>query len=465
MNIGAIILAAGQGIRMKSELPKVMHEVAFKPMISYPVEIAIQAKCYPVVVVTGYKREVVENYLSKEYGKEVKFVFQEKQLGTADAVKCGKEALKDVEAVLILYGDVPLLKKETILALIDSFNKNAPLISMIVTEAKNPTGYGRIIRNKDGKIIKVTEDKDCTLEEKEITEVNPGIYVVDREFLFSNLDKIENENTQREFYLTDLIELASKLKDIVWIQEEFSYVQGVNTRAELELANKIMFNRINNRFMKEGVTFIDASTTYISGEVIEIGRDTTIEPLVIIKGKSKIGQNVYIEQGVRIENSTIEDNVHIKAYSVIEGSIIKEGAEIGPMAHLRPGSIVGIKAKIGNFVELKNTVIGEKSKANHLSYLGDGIIGNNVNIGAGTIFCNYDGFGKYQTIIENDAFIGSDSQLVAPVKVGEGAYIATGSTITEDVPPHSLAIARSRQVSKQGYATKLKEKLKKKAGK
>ena len=465
MKIGAIILGAGQGTRMKSEIPKVMHQVGFLPMIDYPVEASLNLGCSPVVVVVGYKKEMVEAHLREKYGSGVVFAYQEEQLGTADAVRRGEPLLRDVDSVLILYGDVPLIREELLKRLIEIHKAHTPLISMVVSEVDDPKGYGRIIRDEAGMIVAIREDKDCSEKERKIKEINPGIYVIDKEFLYSNLSRIDNLNMQREFYLTDLIEIASKESEIKWIKEDFAYLLGVNTRVELEIANKVIFRRNCERWMEKGVTILDRDSVLLSSEILDIGKDTVIEPNVTIKGKSKIGKNVYIERGAIIEDSTVEDNVRIRAYSIIEESHIKEGAQIGPFARLRPKSVVGVKAKVGNFVELKKTILGDGSKANHLSYLGDGIIGKNVNIGAGTIFCNYDGFGKYQTILEDEVFVGSDSQLVAPVKIGKGTYIGTGSTVTEDAPSDSLVIARARQVTKEGYAKRLKERLKKRAGK
>lgn len=459
--IGTIILGAGLGTRMKSNLPKVMHPVLANPMITYPVKLALEINSQSVVVVVGYKRELVENYLKQKFNNNIKFAYQPQQLGTADAVKVAKDEIgNDVDYVLILYGDVPLLQKNTIEKLIDNhFSISDRLLSLVVTKSDDPPHYGRFIRDKNDNIIAIKEYKDCNETEKLIKEINPGIYLIKREFLFHHLDNISSLNAQKEFYLTDLIEIAAKESNIGWVYEDFTTLQGVNDRVDLAKVNNWMNTKIIENWQKQGVTIFNPQNTFITTDVI-IGKDTIIEQGVIITGKTTIGEGSYIEAGVRIEDCDIENDVTIKAYSVLEKSIVGKNSIIGPMAHLRPDSNVKQGAHIGNFVELKKTTLGENSKANHLSYLGDGIIGKNVNIGAGTIFCNYDGFGKYITNIEDEVFIGSDSQLVAPVTIGKGSYVGTGSTVTKDVPQDSLSICRANQVNKENYAPKLKEKLK-----
>lgn len=455
-NIAALILAAGLGKRMKSATPKVLHPVAGRPMLFYPVEVIKSLGLKKAIIIVGHKAEKVMEILDSELptpNSELKFVKQEPQLGTGHAVLCAENVLKAWKGdILILSGDVPLITKQTILGLLDLHAKKKAVISFISTVIADPSGYGRVMRDDNNSVIKIVEDKDASPEEKAINEINTGIYCIHASFLFSGLKNIKRENAQGEYYLPDLIEMAAKASQKVacLTHIEPAEVMGINNRIELAQANEEMRERINNELMLSGVTLVDPETSYIHYGV-KIGKDTTIYPNVFLEGNTNIGKGCLIEQGCMIQNSHIGDGSKIKSNSVIESSEIGGHVSIGPFARIRPDSTIGDGARIGNFVEVKKSKIGRGTKTNHLSYIGDAIIGKDVNIGAGTITCNYDGVKKHQTIIEDGAFIGSDTQLVAPVKVGKNAYIGSGSTITKNVPAGSLALSRVEQRVVEGW--------------
>ena len=458
-DVAAIILAAGLGKRMKSDTPKVLHPVAGRPMLFYPVQVIKSLGLKKAIIIVGHKAEKVMEILDSELrtpNSELKFVKQEPQLGTGHAVLCAENVLKAWKGdILILSGDVPLITKQTILGLLDLHAKKKAAISFISTVIADPSGYGRVLRDENNSVKRIVEDKDSSIEEKAINEINTGIYCINAQFLFSGLKNIKRENAQGEYYLPDLIEMAAKAKQKVACLTHINpaEVMGINNRIELAQANGVMRERINNELMLSGVSLIDPETTYIHYGV-KIGKDTTIYPNVFLEGNTNIGKGCLIEQGCMIQNSHIGDGSKIKSNSVIESSEIGGQVSIGPFARIRPDSTIGDGARIGNFVEVKKSRIGRGTKANHLSYLGDAIIGKDVNIGAGTITCNYDGVKKHQTIIEDGAFIGSDTQLIAPVKVGKNAYIGSGSTITKNVPPGSLALSRIEQRVVEGWALK-----------
>jgi len=461
--IASIILAAGLGKRMKSDIPKVLHPVAGKPMLFYPVEVVKSLGIDKVVVIVGHKAEEVINTLQEVRSQEsgvrsqkkfqIQFVKQEPQLGTGHAVLCAEDSLKAWKGnILILSGDVPLITRETILGLLDLHAKKKALISFISSIVEDPAGYGRVVRGKNNTVLKIVEDKDASQREKRISEINTGIYFIDAAFLFSGIKQIKKENAQGEYYLPDLIGMAVKQKKRVAALTHINAaeVMGINNRIELSEANEEMRERINNKLMLSGITLIAPETAYIH-KGVKIGRDTTIYPNVFLEGDTNIGERCIIEEGCKIINSSVGDGSVIKSHSVIESSQVGQNVSIGPFARLRPECIIEDKARIGNFVEIKKSRLGRGTKANHLSYIGDAIIGKDVNIGAGTITCNYDGIKKHQTIIEDGAFIGSDTQLVAPVKVGKNAYIGSGSTITKNVPPGSLALSRAEQRNIEGW--------------
>lgn len=456
-----VILAAGLGTRMKSKLPKVLHKLFDKPIIDYVIECAKSLNPANIFVVLNPSlNEVIEhlNSLSSKlaaHSSQIKIVFQNEPKGTAHALTSALPDLKS-ERILILNGDTPLMKKETLLNFLKVFDEKAQDMAVLSFYPHRQHSYGRIIRNKSGEIEKIVEITEYNGTES--GEANSGVYLAKKEVL--ELVSLVKENPRKgEFYLTDIVEIA-KAKgykvDAYPLAEEDELI-GINNREELSLAMKYLRDRVVKELMTQGVTFYDPGSVWISPSVT-IGQDTIVYPNVFLEGDTKIGQNCIIYQGVRIRDSIIEDDVQIKDCTVIENSHIKSGSKIGPFAHLRPESIIGKDCRIGNFVEVKKSVIGDGTKAAHLSYLGDSEIGKNVNIGAGTITCNYDGKKKHKTIIEDDVFIGSDTQLVAPVKVGKGAYIGAGSTITKDVPSDALAVSRTPQKNIEGWAKKKREK-------
>ena len=457
--IAAIILAAGLGKRMKSDIPKVLHTVAGRPMLFYPIEVVKDLGIEKVVIVVGHKGDEEINTLQEvrsQNKSQIQFVKQEPQLGTGHAVLCAEDSLKDWKGnVLILSGDVPLIARETIMGLMGLHTKKKAAISFISTVVADPSGYGRVIRNKSGSVVRIVEDKDAGAREKAVNEINTGIYCINAPFLFSGLKNIKKENAQGEYYLPDLIGMAVKEKHKVAALTHIdpAEVMGINNRIELAEANRAMRERINKELMLSGVTMLNPESAYIHHGV-KIGKDTVIYPNTFLEGSVEIGERCVIEEGCKIINTIIGNDSVIKSNSVIESSKIGEKVSIGPFARLRPDSVVEDEAKIGNFVEVKKSRIGKGTKANHLSYIGDAIIGEDVNIGAGTITCNYDGIKKHQTIIEDGAFIGSDTQLVAPVRVGKNAYIGSGSTITKNVPPGSLALSRAEQRIVEGWVEK-----------
>ncbi len=458
-DVATIILAAGKGKRMKSDRAKVLHPLAGKPMLYYPLKVAREIESQKIIVVVGYQRQKVKEAFPDQ---DIVYVTQRNQLGTGNAVACTQETLKDFHGdILLLCGDIPLIKKNSLKNLINVHQEEGNAVTVLTAKMKNPTGYGRIVRDDQGKIRKIIEEKDASPEEKTISEVNSGIYCFDSKFLFNALESLSRQNAQEEYYLTDIVAIArnrgAKVADFLIPNE--AEVTGVNNRIELARASEIIRREILERLMLEGITIVDPENTYIDLDV-RVGKDTIIYPNTFIEGNTEIGEDCLIESGCHIRESKIGSNVTIRWASVINGSIIKDRASVGPFAHIRPESEIGEDSRIGNFVEVKKTFFGKGSKASHLTYLGDSIVGTGVNVGAGTITCNYDGVSKHQTIIEDDAFIGSNTELVAPVRVGREALIGAGSTITRDVPPKSLAIGRARQVnlSKKSFLQKKKEK-------
>lgn len=460
-NLAAILLAAGKGTRMKSNIPKVLHDVAGRPMLFYPLDVLEEIKAGRVVVVVGFCADRVRKEAGG--GKNIRFVDQAEQLGTGHAVMTATKALKGfVGDVLILSGDVPLISASTVKALIKMHRKGGkarPAITMVTTVLSDPYGYGRIVRDAKGAVISIVEEKDCAPLQREIEEVNAGIYLVSSAFLNANIKKLGKLNAQGEYYLTDLVKMAAGLGERVTALTHIypGEVMGVNNRAELARAGRIMRERVAERLMDSGVTLIDPAATYIDHGV-RVGPDTIIYPGARISGKTVIGAGCVVEDGAVIVDCEVGDGSVIKSYTVMESSRIGAGASIGPLARLRPGNVIGDRARIGNFVEVKNSIMGAKAKAGHLSYIGDTTVGEDVNIGAGTVTCNYDGFKKYRTIIEDGAFIGSDSQLVAPVTVGKGAYVGSGTTVTKDVPPGALVVSRAGERVIEGWVKKRKAK-------
>jgi len=454
MKLSVIILAAGQGTRMKSALPKVMHKLAGTPMLEHVYNRSLELGAEDIHIVYGHGGEHLHDYCSDF---DVEWILQDEQLGTAHAVQQASPHIADDHIVLILYGDVPLIKSNTLKMLIDSVSADG--IALLTVDLQNPGGYGRIIRD-NGEVVAIVEHKEATDEQKKITEVNTGILALQASYLNECLKKIDNKNVQGEYYLTDVIALAVKDgKTILTSQPENTYeVEGVNDRKQLAKLERTRQKELVEVIMAEGVSVADPARVDIRGE-LDIGNDSFIDVNCVFEGKVTVGRNVTIGPGCVISDSTIADDCIIKPYSVIEKAIIDSHVEVGPFARLRPGTHLERESKVGNFVEVKNTRLGEGSKASHLTYLGDSEIGSKVNIGAGTITCNYDGANKHKTIIKDGAFIGSDTQLVAPVTVGRNSTIGAGSTITRDTEDDKLTLSRTAQKTIKGWERPKKNKV------
>ncbi|GAB3054540.1 bifunctional UDP-N-acetylglucosamine diphosphorylase/glucosamine-1-phosphate N-acetyltransferase GlmU [Virgibacillus ainsalahensis] len=453
----AVILAAGQGTRMKSKLYKVLHPVAGRPMVQRVLEQVKAVQLDKTVTIVGFGADKVIEHI----GDESEFVVQEEQLGTGHAVMKAEDLLNDKEGTtIVVCGDTPLITKETYQALFDRHEKEGAGATVLTAKTENPSGYGRIIRNEANEVERIVEHKDATEGELLVNEINTGTYCFDNKKLFDALQNVSNDNTQAEYYLPDVIEILRNRGDKVtaFTTPDFDETLGVNDRVALAQAEKIMKKRINENHMRNGVAIIDPDHTYIESDVV-IESDVTIYPGTIIKGNTTIKSDAEIGPNSEISNSYIGEATVVKQ-SVVNNSKIGDRVKVGPYAHVRPESAIGNDAKLGNFVEIKKTELGDNSKVSHLSYIGDAQVGSNVNVGCGTITVNYDGKNKFLTTIEDDAFIGCNSNLVAPVTVGKGSYVAAGSTITENVPEDALSVARARQSNKEGYATKLKNRQK-----
>jgi bifunctional UDP-N-acetylglucosamine pyrophosphorylase / glucosamine-1-phosphate N-acetyltransferase len=455
-NIAALVLAAGKGTRMKSALVKVMHPLAGQPMIRWPVDAAREAGAARVVVVVGHQGESVRDLFAGDSG--VSFAVQEEQLGTGHAVACAAPQLRDAQGlVLILCGDAPLVRPETLKGLLAHHAGQGADITVLTSQREDPSGYGRVIKRDGGRVLRIVEEKDTAPEERLVTEVNSGIYCADATFLFDAVAGLTNDNAQGEYYLTDIVRAAADQGKVClsYSATDAGEMMGINDRVQLAAAARLLRSRLNERLMRDGVTLVDPETAYIEKGVV-VAADTVIHPNVHISGATRIGARCTLEPGVMIRNCTIGDDVTVKAGSVLTDSRLHDHVAVGPMAHLRPGTVLMDHVKIGNFVEAKKIVMGKGSKASHLTYLGDAEIGSNVNVGCGTITCNYDGVRKHKTVIGDGVFVGSDVQFVAPVVVGANSLIAAGTTVTQDVPPDSLAIARTPQVNKVGWKLKKK---------
>lgn len=452
--LAAIVLAAGKGTRMRSSRAKVLHELLGRPLAAYPVELARAIGADPVVVVLGHQREAVEASLLARFGVgALSVVEQVEQRGTGHAVRLAMPALRGFGGiVLILYGDVPLLRRETLQALVGTARRYGCL-AMVTASPPQPAGYGRVLRDQRGHVIGVVEEKDATDEERAITEVNAGIYAAPAAFLRTATGGLVARNVQREYYLTDVVARAARDIGVSVVEADHRDVAGINDRQQLAEAEGIMRARINRAWMAH-VTFRDPAAATVEPDV-ELGVDVELGRNVSLRGRTRVGHGARIDDGVVLTDVQVGAGAHIRPYTVAAEAVIGAGAVVGPFAHLRPGTRLGAEAHVGNFVEIKNTEVGRASKANHLTYLGDAVIGDRVNVGAGTITCNYNGYEKQKTVIEDQAFIGSDTQLVAPVRVGRRAVVAAGTTVTRDVPPGALAISRAPQVEKAGYAQKV----------
>lgn len=456
----AVILAAGQGTRMKGSVPKVLHRLVGLPMYAHVTRAVLDAGVQRVVLVAGHGREALQEDVAQRFDERVTLAVQEKQLGTGDAARAGLLGLGDFRGwVLLLCGDTPLVHSGLVRTLMAAAASAPGPLVMLTSQVDDPTGYGRILRDEHRNIVGVREHKDASPQERAIPEINPGIYAARAGFLREALGKLSPNNAQGELYLTDIVEQAARAggaSGVAWPSED---TQGVNDRAQLAECERILRRRIVTQLARSGVTVRDPETTYVDAGVV-VEPDAVLEANVHLRGATVVASGARIDTGSVLTDVRVAKGAYLKPYTIATESVIGEDAETGPFAHLRPESVMEVGSRIGNFVEMKKTRLGPGSKANHLAYLGDGDIGRDVNVGAGTIFCNYDGFSKHQTILEDGAFIGSDSQLVAPVRVGAGAYVATGTTVTMDVPPDALAVGRTRQVNKAGYASRLKARLK-----
>ena len=451
-NTYAVILAAGQGTRMKSKLYKVLHPVCGMPMVEHVTRNVEKLGVEKIVTVVGHGAEKVQQQL----GEKSEYALQAEQLGTAHAVQQTASLIEGLAGTtLVVCGDTPLIRPETMQALLDQHAETQAKATILTAIADNPAGYGRILRNDAGIVEKIVEQKDASPEEQQVKEINTGTYCFDNEALFEALKLVSNDNVQGEYYLPDVIEILQKQGEVVaaYATDSFDETLGVNDRVALSQAESTMRKRIAEKHMRAGVSIIDPATAYISAQA-EIGADTIIHPNVTIDGDTKIGEDCIISSNSHIVNSTIGDRTAIRSSEIHDSSIGTDTA-VGPFAHIRPETVLGNDVKIGNFVEVKKSTVGNDSKVSHLSYIGDARVGTDVNIGCGTITVNYDGKNKFQTVIEDNTFIGCNSNLIAPVTVGKGSYVAAGSTISKDVPKDSLAIARARQENKEGYANKL----------
>jgi len=447
--LATVILAAGQGTRMKSQRPKVLHPVAGQAMLAHVVRAARAVGAAKVVAVIGHGADLVRETMSDE---ALDFALQAEQLGTGHALLCAEAALAGFRGdLLLLCGDVPLLQAATLQALVEHHRGSRATVTILTANMADPTGYGRIIRGPGG-VERIVEQKDASAAEQAVCEINTGIYLFKAPRVFDLLRNLDNRNAQGEYYLTDVVAAAraagEQVEALVAGAPEES--MGINDRVQLAEADRLLRQRINQGHQRNGVTLVDPLTTYIEPGV-QIGADSLIHPGVHLRGKTVIGPDCIIEPGVVVTDCQVGAKVHLKAGSVLAEATLGDHCAIGPMAHLRPGTVLAGHNKLGNFVETKKAVFGEKSQASHLTYVGDATVGKNVNIGCGTITCNYDGVNKYQTVIEDDVFVGSDTQFIAPVTIGRNSLIAAGSTITKDVPADSLAIARSPQVVKEGW--------------
>ena len=457
MDIHVVILAAGKGTRMKSAQPKVLHRVAGQPLIEHVLACAAAINPRTTTVVVGHQAEALTAALAAH--RNLRFVVQEPQLGTAHALMTTEPALAGQTGVVVLLsGDVPLLTAQTLRQLVERHETTGAAATVITAVVDDPRGYGRIVRTGE-QIARIVEEKDASPAERTIREINSGIYAFSLEGLFDALRSIAAQNAQKEYYLPDLVAIYRRRGSIVETVTASNpdQVRGINSRIELAAVSRIVREDKNAELMAAGVTIEDPATAYI-GKGVTIGADTVVRPGVSIEGHTTIGAGCEIHSGTRIVDSRIGDRVTILNHCVVTGSTIADDVSVGPFAHLRPDTDLRSRSKVGNFVELKKTVLGAGSKANHLTYLGDATIGEKVNIGAGTITCNYDGVTKSQTVIEDGAFVGSDTQLVAPVTIGAGAYVGSGSTIRQDVPSGALAVSAGKQRNIEGWVDKKKSK-------
>ena len=453
MTATALILAAGEGTRMKSSIPKVLHEVLGVPMVEYVVRAAREAGCGRVVVVTGHGAEQVEARLG-----EVTCVRQDRQLGTGHAVMCARDAVDPHGSLVVLAGDTPLMTADTIAGLIAMRESSGAAAAVLTAVMPDPHGYGRVVRDRDGSMERIVEHKDCSADEHCIAEINTGTYCFDAGVLFAHLDRLGTDNAQGEYYLTDMIAVfAEEGLTVAAVQTDDPIeTMGVNSRVQLAEATKALQRRINRHWMTEGVTMTDPDLVWV-GPDVSLARDVELLPMTFLMGATRVGEGSVIGPSSRVSDSTVGAGCTVDA-SVLAGASLADGVKVGPVAYLRPGAVLETGSKAGTCVEIKNSVVGRGSKVPHLSYIGDATVGEGVNIGAGSITCNYDGFNKHRTSIGDGAFIGSATMLVAPVEIGPGAITGAGSSITRDVPEGSLAVERAEQKTIEGWAERRRKK-------
>jgi bifunctional UDP-N-acetylglucosamine pyrophosphorylase / glucosamine-1-phosphate N-acetyltransferase len=457
-SLTAIVLAAGHGTRMRSETPKVLHSLAGRPLIYYPLVAAFAAGAERALVVSSGD-PAIEQAIARDFSRDrVSVVTQDPPRGTGDAARIAlRELGSDSSRVLLLYGDTPLVRPSDLGRLIAALDAaESPELAVMTCLVAEPKGYGRALRDADGRFVEIREERDLTgAADRAVREVNAGMYAARTPALRTALGGLTSNNAQGEFYLTDAVRLLGSGRSVAVLGHPDALV-GVNDRAQLHAAEELMFARIRERLGVSGVTVRGDARI---DDTVEVAPDSLIEAGVRLRGRTRIGRGALIDVGVVLDDVDVGHDVVIRPYSVMRSTVVRASAQIGPFSHLRPGAEIGEAAHIGNFVEVKNVIVHRGAKANHLAYLGDGEVGENANIGAGTIFCNYDGFVKHRTVIGAGAFIGSDSQLIAPITIGKGAYVATGTTVTEDVPEDALAIGRTRQQTKPGYAPRLRARL------
>jgi bifunctional UDP-N-acetylglucosamine pyrophosphorylase/glucosamine-1-phosphate N-acetyltransferase len=455
--LAAVVLAAGKGTRMRCKTPKVIQSVAGRPMLVYALELAAALQASPVLVVVGQQAEPIIQRLPSDGWRAVE---QTEQRGTGHAMQQTEEMLKDFSGdVLVLHADVPLLRVETLQRLVDTHRRSGAVATLLTAVMEEPGRLGRVFRAENGQVARIVEALDANEAERAIREINTGTYCFQASFVYPALHHLTSNNVKGEYYLTDVIGAACQSGLLVQAMQTDDWCEaiGVDSKADLARAEAFLRQQVLERLMASGVTIIDPHTTYVHPEV-QIGCDTVLHPNTYVLGKTVIGEDCEIWPNAVIRDSTIEDGVTIFASCVITDSTIAAGAHVGPFAHLRPESVLGKRVRIGNFVEIKKSTIGDESKASHLSYIGDVVMGKDVNVGAGFIACNYDGEQKNETIIEDGVFIGSDSQIIAPLRIGRGAYIATGTTVRKEVPPDALVFNTKDQVHREGWALQRKPK-------
>ena len=445
---------------MRSSFPKVLHCLNGKPLLSYPLAAAQEQNPAQMVVVVGHGADQVKAACG---GNGVVWAYQEDQLGTGHAVRCAQKQLENFSGdLLILSGDVPLVTAATLAAVLKRHRKQDAVLSLLTADLQTPTGYGRILRDPQGNLRGIVEERDATEAQRALREVNAGVYAAAPQFLFAALTEITNDNDQKEYYLPDVVKMAlAKGERVATVRiADENEIRGINTREELAMMERLLQDRINRKWMAAGVTLKDPQTTYIEDEVV-IGKDTSIGPNTHLLGRTVIGERCRVDGNAYLTDARLGDEVHLRFGVVITDSVLEKRVEVGPFCHLRPGTHLKASVHIGNFVEVKNSVIGEGTKASHLTYIGDASVGSETNIGAGTITCNYDGFDKYRTKIGDRVQVGSDTQLVAPVAVGDDAYIGSGTTITQDVPAGALALSRTAQKNIPGWVERFRAKRRK----